>query len=390
MKPRKIVLLPALTLTAVSLIYYYGFRRDGAAKNEMLSSGHIEVTEVDLSFRIPGHVIRLQVDEGDRVKKGDPVASLSRTVLEAKKDRAAAAVKELEARLAGVELAIRIQEEVLDAEVRKAEAAVSAARARYRSLQEGSREEEIKEAAAARERAKTEMENLARDFDRLKRLYAQRSIAESRFDDARTRLEAARAAYEAARERFNLVKAGPRKEAVREGQAHLSGAAAALEAARAATGQVEKMKLDRAALEAQVEQARAVLRLAEDDLRESQIYAPFDGFVTVKNMEEAEFVQAGAPVVTVTRLDRVWVKTYVPETQLGRIRLGQKAEVKTDSFPDKKYMGAVTYISPVAEFTPKNVQTKAERVKLVYRIKVSLDNPNQELKAGMPVDVTLR
>ena len=103
-----------------------------------------------------------------------------------------------------------------------------------------------------------------------------------------------------------------------------------------------------------------------------------------------EFVQAGAPVLTLARLNRVWVKTYVPETQLGRIRLGQQATVMSDSFPDKVYPGTVTYVSPEAEFTPKNVQTKEERVKLVYRIKVSLDNPNQELKAGMPVDVLLR
>ena len=114
-----------------------------------------------------------------------------------------------------------------------------------------------------------------------------------------------------------------------------------------------------------------------------------DGFVTVKDVEEAEFVQAGTPVLTLARLDNVWVKTYVPETQLGRVRLGQKARVLSDTFPGKVYPGTVSYISPKAEFTPKNVQTKEERVKLVYRIKVTLENPNQELKAGMPVDVVL-
>ena len=107
-------------------------------------------------------------------------------------------------------------------------------------------------------------------------------------------------------------------------------------------------------------------------------------------MEEGEFVQAGSPVLTLAQLDRVWVKTYVPETQLGQVFYGQKANVISDTFPDKRYPGTVTYISPEAEFTPKNVQTKEERVKLVYRIKVSLENPHQELKAVMPVDVVLR
>jgi HlyD family secretion protein len=110
----------------------------------------------------------------------------------------------------------------------------------------------------------------------------------------------------------------------------------------------------------------------------------------VKDVEEKEFVQPGTPVLTVADLGEVWVKTYVPETELGRVRLGQHAEVLSDTFPGKVYRGKVTFISPEAEFTPKNVQTKEERVKLVYRIKVTLKNPNQELKAGMPVDVILR
>jgi HlyD family secretion protein len=149
------------------------------------------------------------------------------------------------------------------------------------------------------------------------------------------------------------------------------------------------MKQDLKALEAQGEQAGAALAVAEDDLIQSRLYAPFDGFITVKDIEEDEFVQPGTPVVTLARLDQVWVKTYVPENVLGWVRLGQEAEVRTDSY-DKTYPGKVTYISPKAEFTPKNVQTREERVKLVYRIKVSLENPDQELKAGMPVDVYLR
>ena len=175
-----------------------------------------------------------------------------------------------------------------------------------------------------------------------------------------------------------------------EGRANLAGSGAALSAAEAGSREVEKMKLDLRALHSQLDQARAALAVAEDDLRKSTLYAPFDAFVTVKDTEEKEFVQPGTPVVTLADLDEVWVKTYVPETQLGRVRLGQEADVLSDTFPGKVYRGKVTFISPEAEFTPKNVQTKEERVKLVYRIKVTLTNPNQELKAGMPVDVKIR
>ena len=390
MTRRKIVPMVALILIAAGLIYYFAYYRPLLSDSMIATSGHIEVTEVDMSFRLPGHVARLLVDEGYQVKKGDLLAELDQLVIRSRRDQAAAQVAELEARQASLLLAIKIREGVLDAEVRRARAGVSAADARYQSLKTGSREEEIAEAAAARDRAKAESENRDRDFQRMKNLYERQIISFSQYDTARTGAEAARAAYEAAEERFKLVKAGPRKEMVQEGEANLDGSGAALSAAEIGRREVEKMKLDLKALYAQAEQAKAQFAVAEDDLTHSRLYAPFDGFVTVKDVEEREFVQSGSPVLTLAQLSQVWVKTYVPETQLGRLQLGQKAEVISDTFPNKPYPGTVTYISPQAEFTPKNVQTREERVKLVYRIKVTLDNPRQELKAGMPVDVILR
>ncbi|MGD2125784.1 MAG: efflux RND transporter periplasmic adaptor subunit [Desulfobacteraceae bacterium] len=390
MKRSKIPALLFPLLAVAGLVYYLGYYRATPADTDIMASGHIEVTEVDMSFRLPGHVARILVDEGDPVKNGDPLAELEQEILKARREQAAARVKELEARQASLSLAIKIKEEVLSAEVKRAKAGVSAADARYRSLKTGSRAEEIAEAAAARNRAKTEWENRERDYQRMKSLYERHIISVSQYDAARTSAEAARAAYEAAEERYKLVKAGPRQETILEGQANLIGSDAALRAAEAGRREVEKMKHDLKALQAQTQQSRAMLTVAEDDLAKARLYAPFDGFVTVKDVEEGEFVQAGSPVLTLARLNRVWVKTYVPETQLGRIYLGQKAEVISDSFPGKAYPGTVTYISPEAEFTPKNVQTKEERVKLVYRLKVTLENPKQELKAGMPVDVVLR
>lgn len=390
MKRHRIPFFIVLFLAAAALIAYFGYYRNRSNDSAIMASGHIEVTEVDMSFRLPGHVTRLPVDEGEQVNKGSLLAELEQDVLKARRDQAAAQVNELAAKEAALALSIQIKEDVLNAEVRRAAAGVSAADARYRSLKTGSRKEEIREAAAARDRAKTEWENRKRDLLRMERLYERRIISVSQYDAAVTGEETARAAYEAAQEHYNLVKAGPREEMVLEGEANLAGSDAALSAAEASRREIDKLKLDLKALRAQVEQARAFLTVAEDDLADASIYAPFDGFITVKDVEEGEFVQAGSPVLTLAQLDTVWVKTYVPETQLGRVFLGQKAEVMSDTFPNKLYPGTVTFISPEAEFTPKNVQTKEERVKLVYRIKVTLENPNQELKAGMPVDVVLR
>ena len=390
MTKRKLMLPVLVLLVIACLLIYFVLIRKGVRDGEIITSGHIEVTEVDMSFRLQGHVARLLVDEGARVKKGDVLAELDQEPIREKRDQAIAAVREFEAKVASLSLSTNIRQDVLEAQVKKAQAAVSAADARYQSLRTGSREEEIAEAAAARDKARTEWENRMADFKRIKDLYEGKNVSASQYDNALTGAEASRAAYLAAEERYKLVKAGPRKEAVMEGKANLAGSGAALSAAEAGTREVEKMKLDLKALHSQLDQARAALAVAEDDLRKSKLYAPFDAFVTVKDTEEKEFVQPGTPVVTLADLDEVWVKTYVPETQLGRVRLGQEADVLSDTFPGKVYRGKVTFISPEAEFTPKNVQTKEERVKLVYRIKVTLTNPNQELKAGMPVDVKIR
>jgi HlyD family secretion protein len=390
MKKRKIVPPVLVLLIIACLVVYFVLIRKGVRDGEIMTSGHIEVTEVDMSFRLQGHVARLWVDEGARVKKGDVLAELDQEPIRERRDQAIAAVREFEAKVASLSLSTNIRQDVLDAEVKKAQAAVSAADARYQSLKTGSREEEIAEVAATRDKARTEWENRMADFKRIKDLYEGKIVSASQYDNALTGAEASRAAYLAAEERYKLVKAGPRKEAVMEGKANLAGSGAALSAAEAGSREVEKMKLDLRALHSQLDQARAALAIAEDDLRKSTLYAPFNAFVTVKDTEEKEFVQPGTPVVTIADLDEVWVKTYVPETQLGRVRLGQEADVLSDTFLGKVYRGKVTFISPEAEFTPKNVQTREERVKLVYRIKVTLANPNQELKAGMPVDVIIR
>lgn len=390
MKRRKALLLLFLVLAAAGIVFFLFFYRAGLNDRAIRTSGNIEVTEVDMSFRLPGHVSRLLVDEGYQVTREMLLAELDQQVIQARRDQAAAQLAELEARESSLALAIEIREGVLDAEIKRAKAGVSAAGARYKSLKTGSREEEIAEAAAVRDRAKSEWENRQRDYQRMNDLYERRIISFSQFDAARTGEEAAKAALDAAEERFKLVKTGPRSELIQEGEANLEGSGAALTAARIGRREVDKMKLDLKVIHAQADQARALLRVAEDDLSKSRLYAPFAGFITVKDIEQGEFVQAGTPVLTLARLDEVWVKTFVPETLLGRVYLGQKADVISDTFPDKTYPGTVTFISPEAEFTPKNVQTREERVKLVYRIKVTIKNPRQELKPGMPVDVVLR
>ena len=390
MKRRTIIAI-VLVLAAAAAGAYYHWHYDARDQGALIrTSGHVEVTEVDLSFRIPGHVKRLSIEEGDQVEAGQLVAELDGTVLEARRRQAEAQLAELMAGARSLELAIKIKEDQVEAQVRQAQALADAAGARLDSLQRGSRQEEIKAAAAVKEKAQAELDNRRKNYRRMKELYERHTVSKSQFDDARAAFEAAQSGFDAAQEQYKLVKTGPRKELIEEGQANLSGSQAALKAAEIGRREVAKLQLDLEALRARVDQARAALAIAEDDLAKARLTAPFAGFVTVKDVEENEYVQAGAPVLTLARLDEVWVKTYIPASQLGRVVLGREAGVFSDTYPDKEYIGRVTYISPEAEFTPKNVQTQEERIKLVYRIKVTLENRRQELKAGMPVDVELR
>jgi HlyD family secretion protein len=160
-----------------------------------------------------------------------------------------------------------------------------------------------------------------------------------------------------AQERLKLLRNGPRPETIRQARA-------------------------------KVESSAAAVKLAMNSLEDATLLSPLTGTILAKHAEPGELINPGTPIVTIGDLRNIWIRVFIPETSLGRIKLGQTAKVVSDTFPNKSYKGVVSFIASEAEFTPKNVQTEKERVKLVFRVKVSVDNPNQELKPGMPVDVT--
>ena len=220
----------------------------------------------------------------------------------------------------------------------------------------GSRPQELEQARANVRHAEAEFIKAKKDFERSDTLYKKEVISAQQFDAAKKTLDVAESQHKMASEALSLVVEGPRKEAIR-------------------------------AAEQRVKQAEAALRASEARLKDTVIYAPVQGVILKKNAEPGETIAAGQPVFTIGDMSSPWVKVYVKEDKLGLIRLGQKAEVRVDSYPDKVYEGAITFISSEAEFTPKNVQTKEERVKLVFGVKISVKNINDELKPGMPADV---
>ena len=233
--------------------------------------------------------------------------------------------------------------------------------------------------------AEVERNRLETEWGRNRKLYDQKMIATEAYDQATAAYNVAVERYRQAMEQYNLVKAGPRREEIDQ-------AAAALAQAKAQYQLVQKgprrETIDQA--RANVRQAEAALTMAQVKLSYAKVYSPLDGVVLSKNIEPGEYVAPGTPVVTVADLENIWLRAYVNEMDLDRVKLGQAVEITTDSKPGKTYPGRVGFIASEAEFTPKTVQTEQERVKLVYRIKIDIKNRSGELKPGMPADAKIK
>lgn len=304
-----------------------GLQTDGAEEPALIRvSGTIEVTDAELSFRIPGRLVARQASEGHTVVKGAVAAELEATEL------------------------------AQDVAVRQAE--LDGAVADLAELRAGSRPEEIAQAEAALALARAEAGRAGIEDARQRDLLAQDVVSAREQEGSETAYAVARARVRQAEERVALLRKGPRAEQV-------------------------------AQLRARVGRARRALEIAKTRVEYATLVAPFAGVVLAEHLEPGEHVNPGTPVVTLGALEQVWLRAYINETDLGRVQLGQRVEVSTDTFADRRYTGRVSFIASEAEFTPKNVQTEKERVKLVYRIKVAIPNPNLELKPGMPADAEI-
>ena len=302
-------------------------------------SGQIEATDVQVAAQVGGRLLELRVAEGDRIAAGQPIATLDTADAELALARARAERDQVDAQLRLLRAGARVED------VRQAEAQLATAQSDV-----GAAEAEL---AAARA-----------DVDRFEALLAsnsgsrkQRDDAVTRRDVANTRVQGGQDRVRAARENLEKLRAGSRREDI--------------DAARARV----------AAADAQI----ATLQKAVAD---ATLVAPVAGIVTEKLADVGELVQPRAPVVVVTDLDHAWANVFVDEPSVPRLRLGQPATLFTDA-GGAGLAGTISYISAKAEFTPRNVQTAEDRSKLVYRVKVSVDNKDGVLKAGMPVEADI-
>ena len=383
---KRILPIVIIVVIAASGFYYIRQEREAKARLQLTFSGNIELTEVRLSFKRPGRLETRPVDEGKTVTSGSLVGRLDTTELERQRERAAAAVAIAESRLTMLDSEIRLLEGNIAASIDSREAELGQAKASLRELEAGSRKQEIREAEAAVERARTEWAQAQRDRDRIEGLYKAGVVSVSERDNARTRFEAAQANLDQNGQRLALVREGPRTERIEGAQALVERSKAGVRGAKASEIELELKKLERPIRYAELQSARAELALIDTQLADSVLVASMAGVVLTKSAEPGEVLAAGTPVVTIGDLTHPWVRAYISEEDLGRVHLGDRVNVTCDSFPEKIYTGRVSFIASEAEFTPKQIQTREERTKFVYRIKVDLPNPNDELKLNMPVE----
>jgi len=315
-------------IAALALIILAGLACSSRSeKNAVTASGTIEAIEVNVASKVAGQLLTLAVDEGAKVKPGDVLATV---------DHATA-----------------------DIQLRQAEAGVRLAEAQLALIVKGARSEDIRQAEAALKQADTAFKTAADDARRMRELFETGSVTSKQRDDAEARLTVAAAQQSASAEALGKMRRLARPEEIQAAEARLA-------------------------------QARAAADLLAKTIADSTITAPAGGIITHKAVEAGELVTPGATIVTLTDLDSVYVMIYITEKELGRVRLGDTAEIRIDAFPDRPFEGKITYISPEAEFTPKNVQTKEDRVKLVFGVKVEIENKDGLLKPGLPADAVLR
>ncbi len=349
-------------------------------------SGNIELTQVNLAFKVPGKLTDLPIEEGSEIKKGTLVARLDSVQLQHQHERDQAGLELAVTQLAQQKTAIEYQKAFIDADLQARAAALRQAESRLEQLLAGSRKQEIAQARAAAEEARTQNLLARQDWERAQVLYKNDDISTSQRDQFKTRSDASTAAVKQAEERLALVVEGPRKEDIEAARAAVEQARATLRLSEAARIDLKRREQELDSRRAQIDQAHAQAAVSRAQLDDTEIAAPVNGVVLVKSAEVGEVLAAGTTVAPVGEIDRPWLRGYINEKDLGRVKLGAAVKVTTDSFPGKTYPGRITFIASQAEFTPKQIQTSEERVKLVYRIKVEVENPRHELKLNMPAD----
>ncbi|MBM3759114.1 MAG: HlyD family efflux transporter periplasmic adaptor subunit [Acidobacteria bacterium] len=383
-------LLPVLLSLLAAGGYFAWSRVNQPDENLLLISGNIEFRRIDIAFKTAGKLLALNVEEGSNVKAGQLLARIDREQMNRMRLRDSATIEVAESNLTQMRTAIQFQKASLESELNLRHAELRQARAKLQELLDGARPQEVAQARAQVNDIKIANDQARRELDRARKLIAQENISQAQFDQIQARFDSTTAQLQNAEQRLALIVEGPRKTDLESARANVARAEAAMQLSETQRFEIQRKEQDLAARRADVDRSKAGVSVIDSQLDDTAITSIVDGVVLVKSADPGEVLAAGTPVLTLGEIDKPWLRGYVPQSKLGRIQLGMPVAVRSDSYPGKTYQGKITFIASEAEFTPKQIQTNEERVKLVYRVKIEVENPNRELKLNMPVDAEIR
>lgn len=375
MKRRLLIAASVLAVLAVIWIVYALI----ASRSRFDYSGTIETREIEIGSKIGGRVTAVPVEEGQAIKAGDVLVRFECDELQAQRAQAAAQVAEAQADLDRMVRGNRPEE------IAQAEATAQAQKAVLEEAKNGPRPQELAQAQADYSAAQADAVNAETFYGRMAKLAASDTISRQQFDDARDKRDSAQQRAESARQRLALLQAGTRTEDLQSAQARFEQAKSAAILARRGF-----RKEDIEAAHGRLAQAQGVVAELDARLKEAVLTAPADALVEVVSVRPGDLVTANHIVIDLLEPSQLWVKVYIPETDLSRVRLGQPATVRVDSLAGQSFSGELRQISSQAEFLPRNVQTRSDREHQVFGAKVYVNNPQGILKSGMSATVRLQ
>jgi HlyD family secretion protein len=378
-KPLTVILVVGLLVVAGGAAWF--FNPFGNRHGVLVLPGTVEIQEVRLGSKVGGRVKSVSIREGDRVSAGQELVRFETPELDAQREQLQAKLRAAEADLLKARHGPRPEEKA------EAKAMVDSAAAKLDRLKNGWREEEKRQAKSEAEAANADMVQAKSEFERIDRLYKAgggATVTKSEWDLARGLRDRAQKRYEAAMAHYDMMMNGSRPEDIAE-------AAAELAKAKAHFTMLEKgtREEDIALAEATVAEIKGKLAEVEVNRAEAVVHAPGPAVVDVLAVRAGDLVPPNQPVIRILRDDDLWVKVFVPETNLGKVKLGTQVEVTVDSDPGRRIPGTIDQIASVSEFTPRNIQSIDERKHQVFALKVKVDNHDGKFKSGMAAEVTI-
>jgi HlyD family secretion protein len=374
---RKIIL--AVAALAVLIVVGWLIHSCANSKNSFVYSGTIETREIQIGSKIGGRVTQVLVEEGQAVKAGSLLVHFESDDLKAQRAQAQAQLEQAQADYH------RLQRGNRPEEIAQAQATAQEQRAMLAAAQNGPRSQELQQAQADYAAANADAVNAQTNYRRMEMLVRDDTVSRQQYDNAKATRDSTAQKAESLRQRLALLQAGTRKEDLQAAQERYRQAQAAADLMKHG---YRKEDID--AGRAKLDEAQARIDQLDVQLKEAELFAPADGLVQTVSVRTGDLVGPGKIVVTMLESSQLWVKVYVPETDLAAVRVGQPAQVEVDSVRGHPLTGRVQEIAAQAEFLPRNVQTRDDRQHQVFGVKVRVDNPDGVLKSGMSATVRLQ